>query len=96
MCVNEIVPLEFDYNADDARGAVETYKKKVLKTTLKSILNNIATEATKGRLTLSENVPIKHSDFCLEQLRLRGFFVEVSSSNDLTMLFNISWKERKD
>lgn len=94
--MGEIELLEFDYNADNAREAVENYKRKCLKTTLKEILNDIALEANKGRTVFSKKVPMDHSDFCFEQLQLRGFFVEVSPSNDLTVFFNISWKERID
>lgn len=94
--MSKIELLEFDYNADDAREAVEDHKRKSFKTALENILNHIAREANNGRETLTKSVPIKYSDFCLEQLRLRGFIVEISSLDRQDMFFIVSWKKRKD
>lgn len=92
--MGEIELFEFDYNADDAREAAENYNKKCLKDSLKKILDSIALEANVGKTALSKKVPMDHSEFCLEQLQLRGFTVNMTSFDSQNMYFKISWKER--
>ena len=92
---NQKTDITMSFDAKTAKELAQIYHDTLRKNALSHVLDQIRREASAGQ-SICENiqVPIKHGDYVITELGIRGFGVKTVTINNSYHIINVFWEEK--